>query len=167
MSQRFVKHNRNSICEIKAPNVRIEHGYLEAMRPIRLQEILRQTPRFSPKNKAIVVAKRPIGVWPFSLCGKVKETACWQGLVEIIEIWMSMQDYFWPIIEACSAHCSIVQTKPGGADNVKWSSGGSAESCDVAGVLRYLGLDESNINHECSSEIEINPWKEKGTTSFA
>lgn len=154
LSQRFVEHNRDRICEIEAPYVRIEHGYLQAIIPIRLEQLLRQSTRFSAENKAIVLPKRPIGIKPFRLGGKVEETTVCLCLVKSFEIGMSMQDHFWPIIQARPAHSSVVQTKPGSTNNVKRGSGCRAESRDVAGVLRYLRLDERNTNHECSIELE-------------
>jgi hypothetical protein len=154
LSQRFVEHNRDRVCEIETTYFRIEHRYLQAIIPIGLEQLFGQTTRFSAKNKAIVLTKRPIGIKSFSLRGKVQEATPCLCLVKSLEIGMSMQNHFWPIIQARPTHRSVVQTKPGSTNNVKWGSGCRAESRDVACVLRYLGLYERNTNHERSSEIE-------------
>lgn len=148
LSQGFVEHYRDRICEIEAPYFRIEHGYLQAMIPICLEQLLWQSTRFSAKNEAIVLTKRPVGIKPFGLRGKVKEPTAFLCLIKSFEIGMSMQNHFWPIIQARPAHRSVVQTKPNRTNNVKRGSGCRAESRDVSGVLRYLRLDERNTNHE-------------------
>jgi hypothetical protein len=135
--------------------------------PIRLEQLVRQTTCFSTENNAIVVPERPIGIWPFSLRGEVDETTFGQCPMESIQVGMSMQNHFWPIIQASPAHRAVVQAKTCGTHNVEWGSGGSAESRDVAGVLRYLRFNECDINHECSSAIEVGAFIQKGTTSFA
>ena len=61
---------------------------------------------------------------------------------------MPMQNDLIPIIQSGPPHRAVVEAKPGDADNVQGRHGGSAEPCDVSGILRNLRFNEGHIEHE-------------------
>ena len=61
---------------------------------------------------------------------------------------MPMKSDLIPIIQPSAPYSSIVEAKPGDADNVQGRHGGGAKPRDVSGILRNLRFYERHIEHE-------------------
>ena len=72
---------------------------------------------------------------------------------------MSMQKNFRPVVEAGSSYSSVIETEPGGANNVKWNGGSRTEASNVSGIRRDLRFYESYMNHRLNckptSDVEL------------
>jgi hypothetical protein len=50
-----------------------------------------------------------------------------------------------PVVEACTPHLFFIQTEPQRVNQVELAASTGTETGNVAGVWRYLGLIEDNV----------------------
>ena len=140
----FEEDNADSGGEVQAANTWIFHRNPEAIAPVRVQQIFGKTARLAAKDETVIRLKAPGGVKPLRLCREINEAGLRQGLVERIEMFVTRELHFRPVIETGASHGAIVHAKAGDPDDVKRHVGGGAQPRDVAGVRWNLGFDERN-----------------------
>ena len=113
-----------------------------------MQQIFRQTPCFPAKNKAIVRLENPVGIGPIGFSGEINKARRGQRLIELVEVCVSRELHFRPVVETCASQRAVVHAKAGDAYDVQWNVGSGAKARDVAGVGWYLWFDKSDGQHE-------------------
>jgi hypothetical protein len=61
---------------------------------------------------------------------------------------VTSEGYFRPIIQSSPADRAVIEAKSGDSHDMKVSSGGGAESRDIARILRDFWFDESDAQHD-------------------
>jgi hypothetical protein len=149
--------------KVQAANAWIWHRNFEAVVPVRTQEIFRKTARLTAKDETIIGVEVPVSVKLLGFRREVNEARLRQCFVERVEIFVTSELYFRPVVEAGALHGTIVHAKACNADDVQRHVGGSTQPCDVAGVRWNLRFDERDRKHQSYLYHET----QKETTSFA
>ena len=178
MPQCFEEHDTDGRGQIQAPHAWIRHRDFETVAPVCTQEIFRKSSSLAAKHETVFLVKLPIGVEAVGLGGEINEAGLRQMIVKRLDIFVTRELHFRPLVETRTSHGAIIHAEAGDTNDVKRSVGGSAEASDVAGVGRNLRLYKRDGYHwhslsstDYTDSLLINLcslWiKQKETTSFA
>ena len=76
-----------------------------------------------------------------------EEARAGQGFAQRAEVAVAVQLDLRPVVEAGAAHGAVVEAEARHADDVQRRAGRGAQARDVAGVRRYLRLEERDAGH--------------------
>ncbi len=100
LSKGFVKHYADAVSKVQASDFGVEHRDSKAIVLIRGKNGFRKSARFGPENQTIVAIEGKFRISTFGLCRHIQETRFGKRGVKGVEIDMTVEFDFVPIIEA-------------------------------------------------------------------
>lgn len=167
LTQCFVKHDADGVCEVQAADIFVRHRHGETMIGISLQNRCGQAPGFASENEAIAVRKFPIDVRTIRFRREIQKSRPRQALVQPFKIDMPVQIDVFPVIQPGPFQRPVVHPKTGHAHDMQTRKCCRAQTCDVAGIRRNLRFDKSNMKHSRSEPGAVAPgFLERGRSNL-
>jgi hypothetical protein len=147
LSEGFVKHDADAVCEIQAAHAFVRHRDRKHVFVIRFQNVIRKPARFAPEHEAIARREFPIGVKTRAAGFDIEKTRIGKRRVKSFEIDMTMQPNIVPVIQTGALQRAVVHPETGRADDVQVGKSRRAEPRDIARVGRNFRFEQSNVKH--------------------
>src|SRR5688572_17815343 len=147
LAKSFVEGDADACRKVQASDLLVRHRYCQARFRIAFKHLLRQPASLGTEDETVVITKIPRGVRDGHLRREIDETGSRQRGIQIFEGQVSMQIHFIPVIQSRSLKGSVVHPKTGNAYDVKSTKCCCAESGNISGVRRDLGLEQRYMQH--------------------